>query len=361
MFSDMKILHIITSLRTGGAEHLLVDLLPGLKAAGLQVDLLLFDGTRTPFYEQLEEKGITIYSLGKGVFSMYNSLHLFRLKKYMRQYDVVHTHNTPCQLLAAMAGSCTSLLFTTEHNTSNRRRSWKGWQSIDRWMYGKYTHIICVSQATEDNLLEYLNDEEIREKTSIIPNGIDLTIYRQAFPDNELQKRYADKHIVVMVAAFRKQKDQKTLVRAMKQLPDEYVLLLAGEGECRKECEAEVTLLGLRDKVVFLGNCSNVPALLATADVVVLSSHYEGLSLSSIEGMAARKAFVASDVPGLREIVGGAGLLFPHEDPCYLAWQIQRLCEDKVLHLQVSEMCGKRAMQYDISNMIIKYIDIYNK
>ncbi len=359
MFSDMKILHIITSLRTGGAEHLLVDLLPGLKAAGLQVDLLLFDGTRTPFYEQLEEKGITIYSLGKGVFSMYNPLHLFRLKKYMRQYDVVHTHNTPCQLLAAMAGSGTSLLFTTEHNTSNHRRSWKGWQSIDRWMYGKYTHIICVSKATEDNLLEYLNDEEIREKTSIIPNGIELTIYRQAFPNNELRKRYANKHIVVMVAAFRKQKDQKTLIRAMKQLSDEYVLLLAGEGECRKECEAEVTLLGLRDKVVFLGNCSDVPALLATADVVVLSSHYEGLSLSSIEGMAARKVFVASDVPGLREIVGGAGLLFPHADDGVLASLIQQVCNNKYLYNCVVEQCWQRAMQFDIRLMVEGYEHIY--
>lgn len=357
----MRILHVITSLRIGGAEHLLVDLLPGLKAAGHQVDLLLFDGTRTPFYKQLEEKGITIYSLGKGVFSMYNPLHLFRLKKYMRQYDVVHTHNTSCQLLAAMAGSGTSLLVTTEHNTSNRRRSWKGWQSIDRWMYGKYAHIICVSKATADNLLDYLDDENIRKKTSIIPNGINLAKYRQASPNDELQKRYANKHIVVMVAAFRKQKDQKTLIRAMKRLSDEYVLLLAGEGECRKECETEVALLGLKDKVFFLGNCSNVPSLLATANVVVVSSHYEGLSLSSIEGMAARKVFVASDVPGLHEIVGGAGLLFPHTDDVELANLIRQVCNNPYLYHQVTERCRQRAVQYDVEVMVEGYERIYRQ
>ena len=61
----MKILHVITSLRTGGAERLMVDLLPLLAQKGHQVHLLLFDGTRTPFFEMLESKGITIYSLGK--------------------------------------------------------------------------------------------------------------------------------------------------------------------------------------------------------------------------------------------------------------------------------------------------------
>ena len=50
----MRILHVITSLRTGGAEHLMVDLLPALRALGNDVELLVFDGTPTPFMQQLE-------------------------------------------------------------------------------------------------------------------------------------------------------------------------------------------------------------------------------------------------------------------------------------------------------------------
>ena len=67
----MKILHVITSLRTGGAEHLMVDLLPELKKMGNEVELLVFDGTRTPFYEQAEAMGIKIHSLaiGESVYS----------------------------------------------------------------------------------------------------------------------------------------------------------------------------------------------------------------------------------------------------------------------------------------------------
>ena len=57
----MRILHVITSLRTGGAEHLMVDLLPRLRDLGNVVELLVFDGTRTAFYEELAQKGIKIH------------------------------------------------------------------------------------------------------------------------------------------------------------------------------------------------------------------------------------------------------------------------------------------------------------
>lgn len=74
----MKILHVITSLRTGGAEHLMVDLLPRLREYGHTVELLLFDGTCTPFYKQLKEKGIKIHVLAIGKNNMHNPLLLFK-------------------------------------------------------------------------------------------------------------------------------------------------------------------------------------------------------------------------------------------------------------------------------------------
>ena len=151
----MKILHVITSLRTGGAERLMVDLLPLLAQKGHQVHLLLFDGTRTPFFEMLESKGITIYSLGKGEQAMHNPLLIFKLRKLLKGYDVVHTHNTPCQLLVALASYNTPIKFvTTEHNTNNRRRSWSWYRPIDLWMYSRYKHIICVSRETESLLCQ---------------------------------------------------------------------------------------------------------------------------------------------------------------------------------------------------------------
>lgn len=359
----MRVLHIITSLRIGGAEHLLVELLPRLRQRGIDVELLLFDGTRTSFYEQLKHRGIQIYSLGKGIQAMHNPLLIFKLRKFLKKrYDVIHTHNTPCQLLTAIAGwKCPSLLVTTEHNTFNRRRAWSWYRHIDRWMYDKYAQIICVSEQVRHHLSESLGSPGLKNRIRTITNGVDIERIACASPDSALQMQYSAKKIVLMVSAFRAQKDHKTLITAMNFLPKEYHLLLVGDGELRKETESFVQAQHLTDHIHFLGNRADVPALLKAADVVVMSSHYEGLSLSSVEGLASGKPFIASDVNGLREIVGGAGLLFPLGDANRLAGLIREVCEDTHLRNQIAERCTLRAAPYDVHRMVEGYERIYRQ
>lgn len=359
----MKILHVITSLRTGGAEHLLVDLLPRLRDYGHEVSLLLFDGTRTPFYYQLEKTGITIYMLGKNVHSMHNPLLVFKLRKYLVQYDIVHTHNTPCQLLAAVANPAhRSILVTTEHSTMNRRRFWNWYKKIDRWMYSRYEHIICVSKDVENNLIRSLGDKHfVRTKIKTICNGVDIERIGCAQPDAYLQKQFSGCKLIGMVAAFRPEKDQKTLIKAMCHLQDNFHLLLIGDGICRNECERLSESLGMKERVHFLGIRTDVPSLLKMVDVVVLSSNYEGLSLSCIEGMASGKPFIASNVDGLREIVGGTGLLFPHGDSSELARLIKEVCENDSLYQRIARQCRQKAMQYDISHTVREYARVYEE
>lgn len=162
-----------------------------------------------------------------------------------------------------------------------------------------------------------------------------------------------------MVSAFRKQKDQKTLIKAISHLPDDYRLMLAGEGELKGECEHLSRELGLEKRVSFPGIRSDVPALLASSDVIVMSSHYEGLSLSSIEGMASGKPFIASNVDGLREIVDGAGLLFEEGNDIMLAELIKKVCEDKIFAERIGQRCRERAGHYDISATVEGYGKVY--
>ena len=145
----------------------------------------------------------------------------------------------------------------------------------------------------------------------------------------------------------------------MQHLPDDYRLWLAGDGVARSSCEALAAEMNLSERVCFLGVRDDVPALMASADVVVLSSHYEGMSLASIEGMAAGKPFIASDVEGLREVAGGAALLFPHRDHRRLAELIRRVCEDDSLRTEVVAGCRERAMRYDIGHTVDGYEKIY--
>ena len=354
----MKILHVITSLRTGGAEKLMVDLLPRLKARGLDVDLLLFDGTDTPFRRDIEAAGIRVFDLGTGG-SVYSPMRLLKLIPYLRKYDIIHTHNTAPQLFAA-AASCLkkAKLVTTEHGGSNRRSSIRGFKVIDKWMYRKYDTIICIADKTKDNLLEYLSIPLGNGVT--INNGIDVARYASAEPSPELEGIAPGSRKIIMVAGFRWEKDQDSLIRSLKHLPSKFHLFLVGDGVRRPELEALATHENLADRVHFLGLRTDVPQLLHAADYVVMSSHFEGLSLSSVEGMSVGKPFLASDVDGLREVVAGAGILFPHKDSKTLAHQILQLEKSHESYTSVANACLDRASDFDISKMVEGYYRIYN-
>lgn len=351
----MRLLHVISSLKTGGAEHLMVDLLPALKALGNEVDLLLFDGTRTAFYAQLMHCDINIHSFGIGRFP-YNPLNILKLSKFMDGYDVVHTHTTPCQLyapLASMFTKATHRLVTTEHSTNNRRRNKKLFKYIDRWIYKKYDAIIAVTELAKHNLLSYLN-ENIR--IDVIHNGIDCHKFHNSIKSVERSSR----HIITMVASMREAKDQDTVIKAISMLPANFVLRLVGDGPRRPILENLASSENVMERVEFMGNRSDIPAILEESDIVVLSSHWEGLSLSSVEGMASGRPFVASNVDGLRDIVGGAGILFEHGNAQELSNILRQLCENPQFYTEVAQRCQVRASQYDISLMAQKYNDLYH-
>lgn len=353
----MKILHVITSLHTGGAEKLMVDLLPRLKAKGLEVDILLFDGTATHFRKDIEAQGIKVFDLGIGG-PVYSPLRLFKLIPYVKRYDVVHTHNTAPQLFAAIASHFSSvILCTTEHNTSNRRRKWKWYAIIDRWMYNRYKNIICISKKAEENLRGYIGHSKADICT--INNGVDIARYANAIPSEELNKIAPDSRKIMMVAGFRWEKDQDTLIKAIAMLPEKFHLFLVGDGVRRVELTALIASEGLSNRVHLLGLRTDVPQLLHAADYVVMSSHFEGLSLSSVEGMSVGKPFLASDVDGLREVVKEAGILFPHKNSKALAYEIMRLEKSPELYNNIADKCVACAQNYDISKMAKKYYQLY--
>lgn len=354
----MKILQVITSLQIGGAEKLIVDIVPRLRQKGLEVDVCLFNGKDTPFKQQLQTCGCKIYDLSYNE-RYYSPIKIFKLWRIMRHYDIVHTHNTASQIFAAIAAVlCSVVLVTTEHNTSNRRRDWKWYPvSIDRWMYNQYRKIICISNQAEINLIESIG--KCKAEITTIFNGINVEKYHLA-ESNIVLRNGSNRFVIVMVAGFRYQKDQDTLIKAINRLDKEkYELWLVGDGERRRDLESLVKEMRLEDQVRFFGLRCDIPEILHTADVVVMSSHYEGLSLSNIEGMSVGKPFVASDVDGLREMTEGYGILFPHGNDYVLANDIKHLAEDSDYYNQIAERCYERAQQYDIKNMMDAYYQLY--
>lgn len=337
----------------------MVDLLPRLKSKGIEVDLCVFDGERTAFRHEIESAGIKVFDFGVGNH-VYNPLNILRLRKLMRRYDIVHTHNTAPQFFAAIAKVlCSVVLCTTEHTTSNRRRGWKWCRPIDRWMYNRYIQVICISQKAEDNLRVHIGN--CKADICTVNNGVDIAKYKDATASPELERIEPNSKKIIMVAGFRWEKDQDTIIRSLRLLPDEFHLFLVGDGVRRQELENLATQCNVSPRVHFLGLRNDIPQLLHAADYVVMSSHFEGLSLSSIEGMSVGKAFIASDVQGLREVTEDAGLLFPHQDEKALSDCILSLSKDSGLYKKVAERCFERASMYDIDKMVNGYSEIYQQ
>lgn len=361
----MKILQVITSLETGGAERIVVELSMRLHQRGHEVGIVVFNGQNTPFMEEINtynknnDSHINVYTLGRSYYDLRNIL---KLRKILKSYDIIHTHNSSPQLYAALSNiGIGNILITTEHNTSNRKRKYFILSLIDKWMYKRYHKVICISQQALNNLVVYLRSS--KDNIILIRNGIDVNKIYEAAALNliDLPEQKDNIFVVLMVAAFRPQKDQGTLIDAISILPNNYHLWLAGEGACRKELETKVKEKNLQHRVLFLGNRSDIPQLLHSADVICLSTHYEGLSLSNIEGMSAGKPFVATDVDGIQEVTRHAGILVPHQDAQGLADVIRKLHDDKVYYKQVSDACYNRALHFDIGKMVDAYEQVYKE
>lgn len=359
----MKVLQVIGSLGTGGAEKLLLDTIPLYRERGIEMDIVIFWNNNHQFVNALKEMNccnIIIFNESNNYKDIYSLSNIIKLGKVMSNYDIAHIHLFPAQYFAVLAKKFYRLdikLLFTEHNTSNRRIESVFGRIVDRFFYKKYDHLVFISKEIED--IFYKAYPKIQD-SSVIQNGINLQNVYNCREINwcSIDENIAERKVVLQVSAFRKQKDQKTLIKSLNYLPNEYVVVLVGDGETRNECESFVNELQLNDRVFFLGQRMDVFKLLKSADCVVLSSLYEGLSLSSIEGMASGRPFIASDVPGLKEIVEGYGVLFPSGNDKELAERILEL-RDTEYSISVIKKCLERAQEFDINIMVNKHIDLY--
>lgn len=354
----MKVLHVITNLEVGGAEKLLVDLLPRIADTSVVVELAIFVSTDTPFYRALKASGIKIYEFSHQG-SVYNIVNLIKLARLASKYDVIHTHNTAPQLFGAITSIIKRVKWvSTEHTTTNNHRVW-WFLPIEKWMYNRYDHVICISEAVRQNMHIVAGS---KVASSVIYNGIDTQKYSQALAVDKSKISSAHNHkVLIMVGRMSYQKDQATIIRAITEVRHDVELWLVGDGEKEKELKVLTQELGLEDKVRFLGRRTDIPELLKAADIAIQSSHIEGFGLAAVEAMAAGLPVIASNIPGLSQVVNGAGLLFQHENYQELSMIINSLLDNNDKYEQAAKASVLRASKYDIETMAQKYIDVYKQ
>ncbi|WP_426477607.1 glycosyltransferase [Chryseobacterium sp. CBSDS_008] len=358
----MKVYHIINSLKFGGAERLVIDLCAELSAEESdEIHLLLLDDIDTSLKKEVENKGkVKIEVIPSN--SLYDIRIPFFINKVVSDADVIHLHLFP----TLYWGVLYKLLFFrkqkmvfTEHSTENNRRS-KGYlKRIEKFIYSKLDDIICISESTRKNLIQHLGDG-FKSKTKVINNGVNLSRFYNSKASSRTEYGLSEKDfLLIQVASFRAAKDQSTLIRTLTLLPSDVKAIFVGDGPELEHCKELVKKKGLEDRAFFLGNQSNIAELIKMSDVVVVSSHYEGFGIVAVEGMACHKPVVASNVPGLSEVVSEYGILFDRGKEEDLAGVIRELHNNLSYYTTISEKCFSRSTHFSIEKIAKYYREIY--
>jgi glycosyltransferase involved in cell wall biosynthesis len=203
-----------------------------------------------------------------------------------------------------------------------------------------------------------------RSRIAMIPNGVPYAPPATKTLRDELRLR-ADDRLLVSVGNLYAVKGQRHLIDAVADLARRHPnlhLAIAGRGDMEHALSARARDRGVSDRVHLVGLRSDVPAILAAADVFVLPSLSEGLPLALLEAMFAGRPIVASDVGevGAALARGEAGVLVEPGDAAALAAAIDGLLSDPDRACELGARAASRAAaEYDITRMVGRYVDCY--
>jgi starch synthase (maltosyl-transferring) len=235
---------------------------------------------------------------------------------------------------------------------------------LDRLTQDRVDRYVCVSRSVAE--FSTIHGGLAFEKLVVIPNGVDLAKYPAQRPaDLKALGIPAGRRVVTFVGRLEPQKGVQWLVETapawLERLPD-CDLLVVGEGPLRGDLEAMCQAKHIAGRVHFAGWRADVPEILAASDLLVLPSVWEGMPNVVLEAMASRRPVVASDVEGVRELLGPAspGQTVRYGDSQGLVDKLDRLLGDRALAVTAADANRRRAEEnFGISQVVAAYEDLW--
>lgn len=366
----MRIVHVCKMTGVAGTETHLLALLPGLRAQGLDVRLIVLVEPDRPLDEyvaRMNTLGVPTHTLP--IHRDLDPALIGRLAGHLRdtQADAVHTHLIHADLHGALAalGAGTRRLYCSGHNDDPFRRRLPI-RLFQAWFWRKANAGIAISEAVRQFMIrvEFAPPSKIRT----IHYGLDANTM-PTVPDirNRLRAELGLAPDVLVVGSVCRLIEQKGLVyalQAFRHIADissaHYVLV--GDGPLREALSAQAVSLGIADRVHFLGWRPDARALYPAFDVFLMPSLWEGFGLVILEAMAARLPVIASRVSALPEIVadGVTGYHSVPGDPTSIATRLRTLLTDPHQRRAMGE-AGYQRLRNEFSNqrMIDRTIELY--
>ena len=347
----MKVLHLINTLSTGGAEMHLLTLCRYLKRQNVEIVVAcLREHVKDSRSLRLdfEEEDIRVIDLQAD--SRYDSFFLGRIARVLREErpDILHTHLPRADFAGAFARVFHPGLVWVCSVHGIYSEDWSGRWSLPlfNFIWRRADRVIAISHAVKDWLVKQRAVPD--EKVSVIHYGIEPERFSQSQSDLKQKWALEDKLVIGAIGRLEPRKGHDCLIRAMdevKKIVPGVSLLIAGHDPWGygKELQSLIDRLDLRKEVRLVGFQSDIAALLSAIDVFAFATQSEGFGQVVIEAMAAGKPVVASKIPPLTEIVrdGETGLLVDPDDPQAFANAIGWL----VTHPQQAQQMGRRGRE----------------
>lgn len=354
---------VVPDLRVGGLQAMAVRLALALDPAEFRPALYTFDGGG-PLEEDLRRAGVAHVHLPRGKGAQPGHARKLAARFVADGIRLVHCHNVTALFHGARAGHRAGRLpvLYTEHDRDMpaplRHRL------LHRWLARRVRQTVAVSSRLRDALVRW--EGFPAERTSALVNGIDDP--RRQYPGPRQAARaelgWDDGPVVLAVGSLTEVKNHAGLIEAfagVRQRLPRARLAIAGIGELRDDLQRRAAALP-PGAVTLLGERRDVARLLAAADVFVLSSRSEGLSLSLVEAHAMGRASVAFDVGGNGEVLehGATGLLVPALDLPALGDALLALLADPGRRALLEGAArGRYLAAFTHERMVAGYVDWY--
>lgn len=345
----MKIVHVINSLATGGAERFVVNLVKCGRELGHDVSIILLQEIEGIPQDIAREEELPVRVLGK---NLKDPRLLFRLRRECKDADIVHVHIFPAFYWAAAVAKPKVY---TEHSSNNRRRNMRAFKFLERWAYGQYDRTITISDGVEEALRDHLNSIGALSSVTSVANGISDDFFK-------VDRSYTSNPVnIAIVGSLKPVKQHWLAIQAISRV-ENVTLAIAGDGPLRSELEDLSRKLNVEDRVHFHGNIRDIPGFLRTQDLLLTTSAWEGMSTVVLEAQATGIPVVGANVPGIREFVLDevTGLLFAGTDPQNIADSIQRALSPELYARMCQETRGY-ASQFSIENSFKAQLEIYEE
>ncbi len=356
----------------GGTERFIKELTDALNRKGVRCDVLCANDKA--IYEELDLGSYRVIKV-PNYFRMASTsmapAMIAKLREIQRDYDIIHVHmpDPMANLALFLSGTRAKVIMQWHMDIYRYRKLMFIYSPLLKWIFSRADHVVVSSHALKEKS-EF--SRYMKGKVSVIPLGISLKDFWRTEEDpafkNYLENLSMGRKIVLSVGRLVYYKGFDTLVNSMRHLPEGFVTFIVGDGPLKRDLYKLIEEQGLRTRVFLLGRLSyqQLVTMYKNCFVFCLPSKFktEAFGLVQLEAMSFGKPIVSTRVEasGICEvnIHGETGLCVEPNNPHEIAKAILTL-SDMDLYKTFSENAYKRALNFDIDNIVNRWLEVYER